>query len=418
MKPLELTPPAKQPPAGPLAPPPRVPEGVRCASISATRPPAEIGDSVSSIETPALMVDLNAFEANCASLQIRMQAYPTVSVRPHVKAHKCAEIAHTQLKLLGAKGVCCQKLSEAEAMVEGGIHDVLLSNEIVSLPKIRRMAALAASGAKISVCVDDLSNIHTIAEEARQADTSIELLVDINVGQDRCGVDTPEEALQLTEAILGAEGVSFGGIQAYHGGIQHVRDPRSRAAAVQHVLNRTEVFMDKITMQNIPLRVVTGAGTGTFEEHAESGLFTEVQPGSFCFGDADYARNVSREGELGEWQQSLWVLTTAMSRNEARSSIIVDAGMKAVSLDSGPPIVPETQTEGVAVEYRSGGDEHGMLLWPEVWQLPTELPPIGHMFRLIPGHCDPTVNLYDWIVAVRDDQVVDVWPIRGRGPGL
>eukprot|EP00873_Tetraselmis_striata_P025801 jgi/Tetstr1/446065/TSEL_033667.t1 len=392
---------------------------VRCASLSAERPPAFVGADVAEVETPALLVDLDALEANCRSLKHRMEAYPTVSIRPHCKAHKCAEIAKLQMELLGATGVCCQKLAEVEAMVEGGVTDILLSNELVSPPKISRLAAMAAGGAKLSLCVDDLGNVAAVSEAAARAGAEIELLVDCNVGQDRCGVDEPEDALRLAEAILAAPGVTFGGIQAYHGGIQHVRGARDRAGAVAAVADRTRRFVDCLTARSLPLASITGAGTGTFEEHAASGVFTEVQPGSFCFGDADYARNLRPDGSAGgEWEQSLWVLASVMSRNEAHGRAVLDAGTKAVSLDSGPPLVPEAQTGGVTVEYRGGGDEHGVLLWPEVWQVPTELPPVGAVLKLMPGHCDPTVNLYDWIVATRGDRVEAVWQIRGRGPGL
>jgi len=333
------------------------------------------------------------------------------------QAHKCAEVALLQMKLLGAKGVCCQKLTEVEAMVEGGVTDVLLSNEIVSVPKIRRLLELAKT-ARLGLCVDNLQNVKTISGEAKRMGSAIELLVDCNVGQDRCGVESPDEALALTEAILEAPGVSFGGLQAYHGGIQHVRSEADRSAAVQQVAERAQTFVDALSLRNIPIPIVTGAGTGTYKQHADSGVFNEVQPGSFCFGDADYGRNLNADGSLGEWEQSLWVLATVMSRNESANRVVLDAGLKAISLDSGPPIVPESQTDGVTVEFKSGGDEHGVLLWPEVWQVPTRLPELGAQIRLMPGHCDPTVNLYDWLVAYRGGTVEHVWAIRGRGPGL
>jgi len=347
-----------------------------------------------------------------------MQQYPTVTVRPHCKAHKSPHLAILQMELLGAPGVCCQKLSEAETMVGARVGDVLLSNEVVAPPKIRRLAALAAGGARVSVCVDDLDNVRALSDEAVRAETQLNVLVDVNVGQDRCGVDSPEEALRLVEAILEAPGIAFGGIQAYHGGIQHIRSYEQRSRAVDKVVELTTTYVDAIANQDIPIPCVTGGGTGTFEEHAASGVFTEVQPGSFCFGDADYARNITADGRLGEWEQSLWVLGTVISRSEGRNCAVLDTGMKAVSLDSGPPLVPESETDGITVEFKSGGDEHGILLYPEVWQMPTELPALGRTVRLMPGHCDPTVNLHDWIVAYRGDRVEAVWPIAARGPGV
>uniref|UniRef100_A0A383VFH8 D-serine dehydratase-like domain-containing protein n=1 Tax=Tetradesmus obliquus TaxID=3088 RepID=A0A383VFH8_TETOB len=359
--------------------------------------------------------------------------------------------------------MCCQKVAEAEAMVSGGIQDVFISNEVVAPSKITRMVALAAQGARVSVVVDALQPLEQLAVTAQQWGTSIDVLVEINAGQDRCGVDTPGQAARLAEHIsrLSSQlngSVNFKGIQAYHGGLQHVRDPQQRAAAVQRVVAKAAAAVDAINKKaGLKCQLVTGGGSGTYRLEAASGVFNEVQPGSFAFGDADYARNLQLGGQQGEWQQSLWVLTQVMSVSAARACAVVDAGLKAVSLDSGPPVLletpnvaaglvapppgsnsssscsssgPSSSSSGNAcgqlpavsfegVEFQNGGDEHGKLLWPQaIPQLPPQLPSLGTKLLLQPGHCDPTANMYDSIVAEREGTVVAVWPVAGRGPGL
>ncbi|GIL63591.1 hypothetical protein Vafri_17631 [Volvox africanus] len=408
---------------------------IRCsATISADRAPARIGERLSGVDTPALLVDLDAFERNCGKLRRTMAPFPGVAVRPHAKAHKCADVARLQLQLLGAKGVCCQKVVEAEAMAEGGITDVLLSNEVIAPRKIDRLAGLAAAGARVGVCFESVDNLRQLQRAAAASGTCLDVLVELNVGQDRCGVDSPAEVVALARAATAMDNVRFTGLQAYHGGLQHVRDPQDRAYRVGKVVERTQAAVQALVAAGIPCETVTGGGTGTYRLEAASGIFTEVQPGSFAFNDADYSRNVQAHGSTGEWEQSLWVLTQVMSVSQSRGLAVVDAGTKAVSLDSGPPQLPPryAQLYGASLEYASGGDEHGKLLWPQgAYQLPMHLPPLGELLKLQPGHCDPTVNLYDWIIAVRSEQqlsgadvgredsqvVVAVWPIRGRGPG-
>ncbi|KAG2491400.1 hypothetical protein HYH03_010191 [Edaphochlamys debaryana] len=412
---------------------------VRChagGTISALRPPATAGGQLAEVDTPALLLDLDAFEHNCEKLRKAMVKFPGVAVRPHAKAHKTAEVAALQLKLLRASGVCCQKVVEAEAMAEGGLTDLLLSNEVVAKRKIERLAGLAAAGTRISVCFESEANLRALNAAAAAQGTHLDVLVEVNVGQDRCGVDRPEEAVALAAAAKALDNVRFAGIQAYHGGLQHIRDPQERAAKVGQVVDRARAAAGALTAAGHPCGTVTGGGTGSFRIEAGSGVFTEVQPGSFAFNDVDYSKNVQEDGSVNEWEQSLWVLTQVMSTNEGRALAVVDAGTKAVSLDSGPPRLHSgfEQMYGVTMEYVSGGDEHGKLLWPQgAYQMPMQLPPVGSLLLLQPGHCDPTVNLYDHIVSVRglrfgaptdfrqaagaQARVEAVWSVRGRGPG-
>ncbi|KXZ48640.1 hypothetical protein GPECTOR_26g543 [Gonium pectorale] len=319
---------------------------------------------------------------------------------------------------------------EAEAMAEGGVTDVLLSNEVVAARKIDRLVGLAAAGARVGVCFESEANLRQLNAAAAARGTSLDVLVELNVGQDRCGVDSPAEVVALARAASVLDNVRFAGIQAYHGGLQHVREPAERRRRVGQVVQRAKAAVDALGAAGIPCQTVTGGGSGTYRLEASSGVFTEVQPGSFAFGDADYARNLQEDGSTGEWEQSLWVLTQVMSVSPSRALAVVDAGTKAVSLDSGPPVLHPSfaARHGVSLEYASGGDEHGKLLWPQgAYQLPMHLPEVGSLLKLQPGHCDPTVNLYDWIVAVRGGgtetndgggEVVEaVWAVRGRGPG-
>lgn len=393
-------------------------DSIRCFSVSSTRPPVEVGSSVGSIDTPALVLSMEAFEANCRRLQDAMSSFPHVHVRPHAKAHKVPEIARLQLALLGSRGVCCQKVSEAEAMFSGGVTDLMVTNEVVAPAKIKRLVGLAASGARVSVAVDHADNARCLGEEARRAGTQLEALVEVNIGQDRCGVDTPEEAVRLAQAVAGTAGLRLAGVLAYQGALQHVRQPQERAARVAQAIERAAAAVDAIRGSGLEVAVVTGGGTGTFRLEAASGVYTEVQPGSFAFGDADYARNVQADGSVGEWQQSLWVHACVVSASSARRSVVLDAGSKALALESAMPAVPEGETGGVPTEFQAAGDEHSLLLWPEgVYQLPREMLPVGSVVRVQPGHVDPTFNLYDWVVATRADRVEAVWEVRGRGPG-
>ncbi|GFR41887.1 hypothetical protein Agub_g2671, partial [Astrephomene gubernaculifera] len=392
----------------------------RCyATISASRPPAKVGDYAQDVDTPALLLDLDAFERNCQRLRQVMAQYPGVAVRPHAKAHKCAPVAQLQLRLLGAAGVCCQKVVEAEAMAEGGVTDILLSNQVVAPRKIDRLVGLAAAGARMAVVVDSEANVRQLAAAAATRGSVLEVLVELNVGQDRCGVDAPAAAVALARAVAACDSLRWGGLQAYHGGLQHVRDPRVRAQRVGQVALRVRAAVAALGAAGLGCERVTGGGSGTYRLDAASGVFSEVQPGSFALGDADYSRNVQADGSEGEWEQSLWVLTQVTSLSPSRGLAVVDAGTKALSLDSGPPrLHPDfVRQYGTELEYGSGGDEHGKLMWPQgAYQLPPALPPLGSLLKLQPGHCDPTVNLYDWIVAVRHEDSIRQDPAAGQDP--
>lgn len=328
------------------------------------------------------------------------------------------------MELSGAIGVCCQKVSEAEAMVAGGVPDVLVSNEVAARPKARRLAALARAAA-VGVCVDDAANAAVLSEEASGAGVTLRVLVDVNVGQNRCGVDGARAALELARHVAALPGLRFDGIQAYHGGIQHVRGEEERRAAARQVSEAAHEVVDLLREEGLACNTVTGGGTGTFLFDAGFGVYTEVQPGSYIFGDVDYFRNQALvSGGRRGWKQSLFVAATVVSRSAARAAAVADAGLKALSFDSGPPEVAAGSVLGGGRSVCSnGGDEHCVIALTEEGRAAAEgadavLPKVGEVVRLVPGHCDPTVNMHSHLVGVRGDTVEQVFEITARGPGF
>jgi 3-hydroxy-D-aspartate aldolase len=356
--------------------------------------PANVGQRLDDVDTPALVLDLAAFEKNQKTLFDSVKN--RVRVRPHAKTHKCAEVAKRQLAL-GAVGMCCQKVSEAEAMVEGGVGDVLVSNEIVGAAKLARLAALSRR-AKIGVCVDHPENVHAIGATGAK----LEVYIEIDVGMRRCGVEPGEPVVALAREIQKFANLKFSGLQAYHGRAQHMRSMEERHAAIEGAAQH--VFHSKRLLEKagIACPIVTGAGSGTYMLEVEAGAWDEIQPGSYAFMDADYAKN-EWAAPLPRFEHALFVLTTVMSRPNAPRAV-VDAGLKASSVDSGMPGVWKKP----GLQYTKASDEHG-------WIEGSPLPALGEKLLLVPGHCDPTINLYDWYVVVKEGFVVDLWPITARG---
>jgi D-serine deaminase-like pyridoxal phosphate-dependent protein len=368
------------------------------------RPPAEIGMTLDEVDTPALVIDLDAFERNLRRLPDRI-AGSGVKMRPHAKTHKCPVIALKQMEL-GAAGVCCQKVSEAEALVYGGVKEVLVTNEIVGRQKLRRLTALSHN-ARIGVCVDDAGQVSALDAAARDAGITLPVYVEVNMGGNRCGVEPGEPALALARQIAETPHLAFAGLQAYHGSAQHLRGWEERRQAIAQATEKAGRTRDLLTRHGIDCPTVTGAGTGTFEFETASGVYTELQCGSYIFMDADYGRNLDRDGAPTKaFEPSLFVWATVMSR-PTQDRAIVDAGLKALAFDSGPPLVCDEP----AATYERASDEHGRLAISGA----TNRLNIGDKVRLIPGHCDPTVNLYDWYVCVRGNRVEQLWPITARG---
>lgn len=358
--------------------------------------PAQPGQYVDAIETPALVVDLAVLESNVHAMA-HAAAAAGIRLRPHAKSHKCPAIALLQVAQ-GAVGVCCQKTDEAEAFVAAGITDVLVTNEVIAPTKLARLAGLARR-ARIGVLCDHAAVVPRLSAAAAAAGVTLHVYVEVDVGAHRCGV-VPGAAAALAHDIAAAQGLHFAGLHCYQGGAQHLRTPPERAVAIAAAASAARVARDACVAAGLTVEIVTGAGTGTFEHEMGSGLWNELQPGSYVFMDADYARNTPAPGALA-FTQSLFVLASVMS-TPAPERAICDAGLKALAFDSGLPNVMGRP----GVTYAKASDEHGVL----ACAAPASLQ-LDDRVWLVPGHCDPTANLYDWLVGVRSGRVECLWPI-------
>jgi 3-hydroxy-D-aspartate aldolase len=361
--------------------------------------------SLELVDTPALLVDLDALDENIRRMAQAASSHG-VQLRPHAKTHKSPVIALRQIAQ-GAVGVCCQKVGEAEVMAWGGVMDILISNEIWGPSKLARIAALARQ-VKIAVCVDNDQNAADLNAAAAAYGVIIEVLVDINViGDLRTGVQPGEPAVRLAAKVAGLPCLQFAGLHAYAGRAQHIRDFPTRQSVVNHAIDLAATTRGLLEREGLTCQWITGSGTGTYQLEASSGVYTELQAGSYVFMDADYGQNLTADrGPYRDFENSLFVYSTVMSRPTADSAVL-DAGLKASSFDSGPPLI-----YGLAdAEWVGGGDEHFNVRTPG-----TAFPyALGDKVKLIPGHCDPTVNMHDWFVGFRKDKVEAVWPVAARG---
>jgi 3-hydroxy-D-aspartate aldolase len=365
--------------------------------------PAAVGDSIADIHTPALIIDLDAFERNCHKMRTYVESM-NVRLRAHAKTHKSADIALYQIAEGGACGICCQKVSEAEALVRAGVRDVLIANEVCDRAKIERLARLSKR-ARIIVCADDAGNVLDLSSAAVRNDTTIEVLVEMDCGARRCGVQPGQAVLTLAQTIAAQPNLTFAGIQAYHGQAQHIANAAARRAEIGKAIAATRDTVELLAASGLSCAIVAGAGTGSYDFEGNSGVYNELQCGSYVFMDADYARIRADDGEpVGGFEHALFVLTSIMSK-PAPDRAVCDAGHKSHSIDSGLPVVfgrPD-------LLYINASDEHG-----EITDAGTTLR-LADKLMLIPGHCDPTCNLHDWYVCIRNGHVEALWPVTARG---
>ena len=374
-----------------------------------TAPTVDIG--VDAVDTPALVIDLDAMERNLAAMAAFARQH-RVRLRPHAKMHKCAAIARLQIAA-GAVGVCVQKTSEAEALAAAGIADIYISNEVIDAAKLARVAALAGR-VRLAIAVDSAEGVERLAEAMSQHPAHrIEVFVEVDVGQGRCGVP-PAAAGALAHRVVSHSppegGLVFAGLQAYHGAGQHIRGVAERAAASHHAASLARAAQASVGAAGIACPLVTGAGTGSFAFDVAAGLWGELQAGSYLFLDRDYADNEA-DPSGPRFEPALFVKSQVMSRGSAHA--VIDAGHKSHAVDSGPPAVWQRELDAA-----SCSDEHTVLR-PRSGAGAAALPRLGETVWLVPGHCDPTVNLHDRYVAVRGGliagRVEAVWAIEARG---
>ncbi len=368
--------------------------------------PAKPGMDEADIQTPSLVLDLDALERNIKKMGDYAKAHG-MRHRVHGKMHKSVDVAKLQEKIGGAVGVCCQKVSEAEVFVRGGIKDVLVSNQVRDPAKIDRLASLPKLGSRIIVCVDDLDNVADLSGAAVDHGTQLEVFVEIDCGAGRCGVTTTPEVIEIAKAVEAADNLKFTGIQAYQGAMQHLDSYEARKEKLDTAIAMVKDAVEGLKAEGIECELVSGGGTGSYYFESNSGVYNELQCGSYAFMDADYGRILDKEGnriDQGEWENAFFILTSVMSHAKADKAI-VDAGLKAQSVDSGLPVVFGRDD----VEYIKCSDEHGVVMDPNgVLQVNDKL-------KLVPGHCDPTANVHDWYVGVRNGKVECVWPVSARG---
>ncbi|HEY8356767.1 MAG TPA: DSD1 family PLP-dependent enzyme [Ramlibacter sp.] len=359
-----------------------------------------VGRPTSEIDTPALVADLDAMQRNLGRMAEFARKHD-IRWRPHAKMHKSSAIARLQMQA-GAVGVCVQKTSEAEAMVAGGVHDVYISNEVTAPAKLARVADLAhtvaAENGQLAIAVDSMEGVRRLADamnERRRRGTAavIDVFVEIDVGGGRCGVTPGRAAVDLAHEIRKHPALRFAGLQAYNGRAQHLRTAQARRDAVGIVVQDVLFTRKLIEAEGLPVNLVTGAGTGSMVCEAASGVFGELQSGSFLFMDADYAAN-ERDPAQPQFEHALFVKSQVMSSGVRHA--VCDAGHKSHAIESGLPKVLDLQPTG-ELEFSNGGDEHGILRPAAGNQ---RVPALDEVVWLIPGHCDPTVNLHNFIIGV------------------
>lgn len=350
---------------------------------------------IENIQTPALILDKKILLENIDAMNTMLKG-SNLRLRPHYKSHKCDYLAHLQIEN-GAKGMTCAKISEAIDLVDSGIEDILIANQIVDDKKIRRLAELAGD-CRLTVCVDDINNIKKLSEAAEATGNTIYCLVEFEIGMQRCGVSSKQEVLQLAELIEKSNNLVFDGLQVYAGHISHIEDLTERKEAT---LNNYKKINDVITFlndNNIAVNVISGGSTGTSEIKVKEGLYNELQAGSYLFMDATY-KNLNLP-----FKNSLFILSTVVSKRNGLT--VIDSGVKTCGIDQGMPEVVDNK-----VEFIVASEEHFQLHGLE------KNLEVGEKVKLIPGHCCSTVNLHDKIYLVDGDKVVDRILITAKGIG-
>ena len=358
------------------------------------------------LHTPALVLDQDAFERNLKRMAEHAKA-AGIGLRPHAKTHKCPIIARRQMEL-GAIGICCAKVGEAEAMADGGLQKILITSPVATQEKVDRVLAVAARIDELIMIIDHPQSVTDFDQAAAAAGITLDVLVGLDTGTRRTGIPLGKPAQELARAVTAAANLRFRGLQAYAGHVMHIEGHAERAKASRETLQRCLETRKRIEDDGLTVEIFSCGGTGTFDIDSEVKGVTDLQVGSYCFMDVQYRMIGDREGELFDtFEPSLFVLSTAISQ-PVPELITIDAGLKAFAFE--PNAKPQfADLEGMIYHY--GGDEHGIV------QFTGDARPLkrGDKARLLVSHCDPTVNLYDVIHPVQNGRVTELWPIDGRG---
>jgi len=357
------------------------------------------------LQTPALIVDLDAFERNVA----RMVAHARkvgIGLRPHAKTHKSVTIAKAQIAA-GANGICCAKLGEAEALSAGGIESILLTSPVVTEGGIARVMALNARMKELMITCDNAEVAARLDAAAQASGKTLKVIVDIDPGMSRTGIRAAD-APALVAQVAAARGLEYCGLQCYAGQAQHMESPNERRAASLQVMKELGELRDALTKNGLAPKIISGGGTGTFDIDPDAHVLTELQVGSYIFMDKQYNDVWEKPGDRVPFEVSLMVQTTVISANRPGLAT-TDGGFKSFATDAGPPLLRSGAPEGAS--YFFFGDEQGGIAYPrEAGQLKP-----GDVVRCVVPHCDPTVNLYDRYHALRGETLEALWPIEGRG---
>lgn len=369
--------------------------------------PAKVGMDEGDIQTPCLILDLDALERNIRKMGDYAKAHG-MRHRAHCKMHKSIDVLKLQMELGGAIGGCCQKVSEAEVFARAGVQDILVSNEVRDPAKIDRLARLPKiSGGRVIVCVDDVANIADLSAAAQKHGTELGVFVEIDCGAGRCGVTTTQAVVEIAKAAAAAPGLRFTGLQAYQGAMQHLDRYEDRKAKLDAAIAQVSEAVEALRAEGLEPELVSGGGTGSYYFESDSGVYNELQCGSYAFMDGDYGRILDKDGkriDQGEWENALFILTSVMSHAKPHLAVC-DAGLKAQSVDSGLPFIYGRDD----VKYLKCSDEHGVI------EDKDGVLKINEKLRLVTSHCDPTCNIHDFYVGVRGGKVEAVWPVSARG---
>ena len=353
------------------------------------------------IPTPAAVLDLDAFERNVVKMASRAKA-AGLALRPHAKSHKCSAVALRQIEA-GAVGICCAKLAEAEAMAAAGVARILITSPIAGAFQADRAARLAQDLADFRIVVDHVDGARELGAAALGP---MQVLIDVDPGMGRTGVASAEQAVEVARVIAAQPNLKLIGVQCYGGHWQHMEGANARAAAVADGMAYLQTVIAALRQAGADIQVVTGGGTGSFAADAAQAVLTEIQPGSFAFMDREY-RVALKDDPDGAFEQALTIAATVITANQPKW-VTVDAGLKAFATD-GPLPLPATPKFATCA-YRFFGDEHGMLMRPKDGEVGR-----GERVDFVPPHVDPTLDRYDVLHMVRDDVLVEIAPIEGRG---